>query len=613
MHSSPRHHIVFVPGFGGFDAIGQIRYYTGVSKAFHDWQNSRTNPQQRPPVVIHYFDNLPTASVATRAERLCDFLAKRVARGEFRVSPGSSEDDLKNDDKVFLVGHSTGGLDIRKLLSDLQDRIDKQKTIPTDGNEFEVKPYDILRIVDGIVFLSVPQWGTNIANWVISKQPERQFIAHVAATVALKASENIHWPLIDRLYELSKDMDRRSREFRTAVWTNTATDGSSMASSVIAASAKGVYSIVHGGVSTANGVTDLGVRMANGAASVLGTTVTSIASAFGPSAKSAVGEIAGSAQRVVETTAGFIADVTRRVGGKVEDAVGPPSSNLPQHIWNFNNAKLAIEDSIRESSQSLATTAIAKVNAREAASELQFYLDNINDDFGAINDLSNYWRLDEGHSPTTGRQGNSLPASPAHFSLSKRDAEIASWKKHKIRYLSYATLGNRPPPFNRADKESGGKVDEPVWSGLPISGDYDIRARNGCDSTYLAAWSATAGGKFNGNNVGAQTVTDLESGNPEPVNLEQWDNDGIVNTASMLWPNGKDTVLVHGDHGDIIGHYELVPTVAYTEFQQLSDRAKESLPAPARRYASYDIFVSGSGFTPDRFTKVWNGVFDFCG
>ena len=44
---------------------------------------------------------------------------------------------------------------------------------------------------------------------------------------------------------------------------------------------------------------------------------------------------------------------------------------------------------------------------------------------------------------------------------------------------------------------------------------------------------------------------------PERRPIELWDNDGVVNTAPMLWPKGEK-VLVLADHLDIVGHYKLV-------------------------------------------------------
>ena len=92
-----RFHIVLIPGFGGFDALGKIEYYAGVTRIFQQWNTGKS-------AVLHYFDNLPTAAVVTRATRLQGYLAKRMARGE-----------ILEDDDIILVGHSTGGLDIRQL------------------------------------------------------------------------------------------------------------------------------------------------------------------------------------------------------------------------------------------------------------------------------------------------------------------------------------------------------------------------------------------------------------------------------------------------------------------------------------------------------------------
>ena len=141
--STKRFHIVLVPGFAGFDALGQLEYYGGITPFF----------QERPPgnQVLHYFDNFPTAAVVTRATRLRSYLAKRMARGE--ISAG---------DDVILVGHSTGGLDIRWLLWDLHHR---KQPIPVDGGA-KVEAARILERVRRVVFLSVPHWGTNIADWV---------------------------------------------------------------------------------------------------------------------------------------------------------------------------------------------------------------------------------------------------------------------------------------------------------------------------------------------------------------------------------------------------------------------------------------------------------------
>jgi triacylglycerol esterase/lipase EstA (alpha/beta hydrolase family) len=146
--SQKRFHIVLLPGFAGFDALGQLEYYGRVTPLFYDLR--------APNQVLHYFDNLPTASVTTRASRLQSYLAKRIARGE-----------ISDGDEVTLVGHSTGGLDIRRLLCDLHQLDQSKQVIAVDGGA-KVKPRTIIKLLRRVVFLSVPHWGTNIADWVHS-------------------------------------------------------------------------------------------------------------------------------------------------------------------------------------------------------------------------------------------------------------------------------------------------------------------------------------------------------------------------------------------------------------------------------------------------------------
>lgn len=153
-----RCHIVLVPGFGGFDALGRIQYYSGITALFQDW--CKAHPKSS--VVLHYFDNLPTAAVVTRAYRLRQYLAKRMVRQE--MAPG---------DRIVLVGHSTGGLDIRQLIRDL-DKLGKG-SVSVDGAS-AVDAAEVLDRIDGVVFLSVPHWGTNIAEWVYSNAVLRRTV-----------------------------------------------------------------------------------------------------------------------------------------------------------------------------------------------------------------------------------------------------------------------------------------------------------------------------------------------------------------------------------------------------------------------------------------------------
>jgi triacylglycerol lipase len=89
-------------------------------------------------------------------------------------------------------------------------------------------------------------------------------------------------------------------------------------------------------------------------------------------------------------------------------------------------------------------------------------------------------------------------------------------------------------------------------------------------------------------------IKNLQSEEPREIAL--WENDGIVNTASMMWPDQEETLLVDGDHMDIVGHYKRVAAVK----------------GSGREFQAYDLLKSDSGFTSATLDAVWNAIFDFC-
>lgn len=165
-----RCHIVLIPGFGGFDALGRIEYYAGMTRLFQQWRKRHSAL----PVVLHYFDNLPTAAVVTRAERLRNYLAKRIARGE-----------ILDSDSIVLVGHSTGGLDIRQLILDLHQPANNPIFVDCG---LPVSAQALLERIHRVVFLSVPHWGTNIAEWVYQHKPLRRALIAELHTTAFSGS-----------------------------------------------------------------------------------------------------------------------------------------------------------------------------------------------------------------------------------------------------------------------------------------------------------------------------------------------------------------------------------------------------------------------------------------
>ncbi|MCI0571241.1 MAG: hypothetical protein L0Y66_10850 [Myxococcaceae bacterium] len=134
-------HLVLVPGFGGFDVLGSMRYYHGVTEALRE-----------APLVLHYFPNLPSASVRTRARQLRVWLSELDRRHV-----------IGHKDEVHLVGHSTGGLDLRQLLRDYARMLRPQKGIV--GEEpVDTVGLEVLGRVRSAQFLSTPHRGTALAH-----------------------------------------------------------------------------------------------------------------------------------------------------------------------------------------------------------------------------------------------------------------------------------------------------------------------------------------------------------------------------------------------------------------------------------------------------------------
>ncbi|WP_164011965.1 esterase/lipase family protein [Pyxidicoccus trucidator] len=134
-----RDHLVLVPGFGGFDALGSLRYYHGVTEVLRELEPGAE-------LSVHYFPNLPTASVQTRAHQLQRWLAGLWDR--LNVLPA---------DRIHLIGHSTGGLDIRQLLTDY--RVQYQQHARGQGGAWP----PVLDRIASAQFLSTPHRGTALA------------------------------------------------------------------------------------------------------------------------------------------------------------------------------------------------------------------------------------------------------------------------------------------------------------------------------------------------------------------------------------------------------------------------------------------------------------------
>jgi hypothetical protein len=127
-----RQHVLLVPGFFGFANLGDFAYFGHVREFFARYL--RRNGIDGEVVVVQTF---PTASLRRRATRVLDAIAEVLEGG---------------DGVVHLIGHSSGGLDVRLLTS-------PEVSLPTT---LEIDRY--ARKVKTVVSLSSPHRGSPLAT-----------------------------------------------------------------------------------------------------------------------------------------------------------------------------------------------------------------------------------------------------------------------------------------------------------------------------------------------------------------------------------------------------------------------------------------------------------------
>ncbi|HXU81547.1 MAG TPA: triacylglycerol lipase, partial [Polyangia bacterium] len=128
-------HIFLVPGFFGFDNLGDLAYFAHVSEAL-------AMPLRRAGVEarLHVVRTLPTASLRQRTALLLT---------ELRAA-------ASDDGPIHLVGHSSGGLDARLAVT-------PDVSLP-DGIEAE----PLARRVRTVITVSTPHQGTPVATFFSS-------------------------------------------------------------------------------------------------------------------------------------------------------------------------------------------------------------------------------------------------------------------------------------------------------------------------------------------------------------------------------------------------------------------------------------------------------------
>lgn len=135
----PRERLVLlVPGFFGFTSVGAVSYFKDVEQAL-----GRALARRGVEARIVRCATQPTASIPRRADRL---RRQVLARGGLRAR------------ELHFVGHSTGGLDVRMLLTP-EVRI-------AAGNSEE----RIGRLTRTAISVTTPHHGTPLANHFLSVQ-----------------------------------------------------------------------------------------------------------------------------------------------------------------------------------------------------------------------------------------------------------------------------------------------------------------------------------------------------------------------------------------------------------------------------------------------------------
>ena len=134
-----RHCIILVPGFLGFQRLGEFAYFVDVEEILR-----REAEAAGVDAEVRVVKTLPTSSLAARAARLAEVVS-----------------EVDEDMVVHLAGHSTGGLDARLFLS-------PGTTLPT-----RVDIDAAAARVRSLVTVATPHWGAPLATYFTGVQGHR--------------------------------------------------------------------------------------------------------------------------------------------------------------------------------------------------------------------------------------------------------------------------------------------------------------------------------------------------------------------------------------------------------------------------------------------------------
>ncbi|MDQ3036481.1 MAG: hypothetical protein M3Y87_29050 [Myxococcota bacterium] len=144
------HHVYLSPGMFGFTRLASYDYFGHVERALHA-RFERAGQQME----THVSDVLPTASVRRRAAKLAELVARTASA----------------DGAIHLLGHSTGGLDVRLAASPAAQ-------LPVSEDAMRWLPQ-----LRSVTTMNTPHYGTPLASFFATSKGQQVLYAMSAFTV----------------------------------------------------------------------------------------------------------------------------------------------------------------------------------------------------------------------------------------------------------------------------------------------------------------------------------------------------------------------------------------------------------------------------------------------
>ncbi len=169
-------HVYLIPGFFGFANLGELVYFSHVAELL-----TASCADLGLEIEVHPVDTPPTSSLPCRAALLLDTIQRTSGQ----------------DDPIYLVGHSTGGLDARILAA-------PGVQLPGGGGAEEVAAR-----VQTVVTVATPHHGTPVAGFFTSLMGRQLLRALSLATIYVLRFGSLPLSSVLRLGAMAARLDDR--------------------------------------------------------------------------------------------------------------------------------------------------------------------------------------------------------------------------------------------------------------------------------------------------------------------------------------------------------------------------------------------------------------------